>query len=70
MAPVKRLDGHCLNCGRKCRPYQRVCTVACGNELAHRILDAVPGVLQLLPPGDRSKWRDYKTPQLQLEEKP
>jgi hypothetical protein len=37
-----------------------VCCMACGNELAHRIVAGVPGVLALLPPDDRAKWRDYK----------
>jgi hypothetical protein len=37
-----------------------VCCMACGNELAHRLVRAVPGVVDLLPPADRSRWRAYK----------
>lgn len=62
---VNNQFGLCCNCARKlsaeCRRRGRfVCCQHCGDELAHRLLTAIPDVLNLLPPGTRAQWRDYK----------
>lgn len=71
---TRRRPPICANCGSAIPSARRgdyfaqqsacksmlVCCVACGNELAHRLVRAVPGVVELLPPKERSTWRAYK----------